>query len=387
MNSKVIRVLFEGDRAVGIEYKSNADHQPELALSKPVHKTVKATKLVVVTAGALGTPQILERSGVGNPELLKKLDIPVVADIKNVGEEYQDHHLLLYPYKSDLGEGETLDCILSGRKDFATALGQKDPMLGWNGIGMFFLIPPNNQTNKSPDICAKLRPSDSEIDALGPEFKEDWKRDFVPHPTKPLLLCGVVNAFLADPSLVEPGQYFTMGTYTAYPYSRGSIHITDKEDVINGYEFDTGFLNHPSDIKKQLWAYKMSREISRRLPYYKGELELGHPKFKEGSKAALGAQTDTSKDIEYSKEDDEVIESWIRGNVNTTWHSLGTCAMREREKGGVVDGDLNVYGTKGLKVADLSMVPENVGANTNNTALVVGEKAATIIGRELGIEV
>ena len=61
--------------------------------------------------------------------------------------------------------------------------------------------------------------------------------------------------------------------------------------------------------------------------------------------------------------------------------------MREREKGGVVDKDLNVYGTQGLKVADLSMVPENVGANTNNTALVVGEKAAVIIGRELGITV
>ena len=92
-------------------------------------------------------------------------------------------------------------------------------------------------------------------------------------------------------------------------------------------------------------------------------------------------------DIEYSAEDDAAIEDWIRGNLNTTWHSLGTCAMRARDDGGVVDKDLNVYGTRGLKVADLSMVPENVAANTNNTALVVGEKAAVIIGRELGITV
>jgi choline dehydrogenase-like flavoprotein len=203
------------------------------------------------------------------------------------------------------------------------------------------------------------------------------------------MLCGVVNAFLADASLVEPGQYITMGTYSAYPFSRGSIHITDKENVIDGYEFDTGFLNHPSDLKKQLWGYKMSREIARRLPYFKGELELGHPNFREGSNAALsiGALSGDIKDIEYSKEDDEAIEDWIRGNLNTTWHSLGTCAMREKSKGGVVDKDLNVYGTQGLKVADLSMVPENVGANTNNTALAVGEKAACIIGKELGIEV
>ena len=203
------------------------------------------------------------------------------------------------------------------------------------------------------------------------------------------MLCGVVSAFLADPTLVEPGQYMTMGTYTAYPYSRGRIHITDKDDVLSGYEFDNGFLNHPSDIKKLLWAYKMSREIARRLPYYKGELELGHPKFAEGSKATLvdGSIEGEIQNIEYSKEDDAAIEDWIRGNLSTTWHSLGTCAMKPKEDGGVVDGDLNVYGTTGLKVADLSMVPENVGANTNNTALVVGEKTATIIGRELSIKV
>ncbi|KAE8449238.1 hypothetical protein EG329_008405 [Mollisiaceae sp. DMI_Dod_QoI] len=376
LESKVVRVLFDESsppKAIGIEYKPNEDHQPNISLSKPVHKTVKAKKLVVVSAGALGTPQILERSGVGNPELLKSLDIPVVADVPGVGEEYQDHNLLLYPYKTSLNENETLDGILSGRKDFVKALGDKDPILGWNSI----------------DICAKLRPSASEIDALGPEFKKDWDRFFAPYPTRPLMLCGQVSAFLADPSLVEPGQYITLGTYTAYPFSRGSIHINDKENVLDGYDFDTGFLSHPSDLKKQLWAYKMSREIARRLPYFAGELELGHPKFKPGSAAALseGGIVGEVRDIVYSSEDEEVIEDWIRGNLNTTWHSCGTCAMRERSRGGVVDGLLNVYGTSGLKVVDLSVIPENVAANTNNTALVVGEKAAVIIGRELGIEV
>jgi alcohol oxidase len=96
---------------------------------------------VIVTAGALGTPQILERSGVGNPEILKKLKIPVVSNVPGVGENYQDHHLLLHPYKSSLGSEETLDCILSGRKDFVKALTGKDPMLGWNGIGMSQYLP------------------------------------------------------------------------------------------------------------------------------------------------------------------------------------------------------------------------------------------------------
>ncbi|KAG9243158.1 putative alcohol oxidase [Calycina marina] len=379
VESKVVKVLFDESsppKAVGIEYQTNPEHQPEIGLSKHVNKNVKAKKLVVVSAGALGTPQILERSGVGNPELLKKLDIPVVADVPGVGENYQDHHLLLYPYKSNLGEAETLDGFLSGRKDFVKALETKDPMLGWNGI----------------DIAAKLRPTAAEVKSMGPAFEADYNRDFAQHPAKPLILCGIVQAFLADPALVAPGQYFTMGAYTAYPYSRGRIHITSPTDVIGGYAFDTGFLSHAADLAKQVWAYKMSREIARRLPYNKGELELGHPVFAAGSAAALTSGEDAGRgrevqDLVYSVEDDRAIEEWIRGNLNTTWHSLGTCAMRAREEGGVVDKELNVYGTQGLKIADMSMVPKNVGANTNNTALIVGEKAAVIIGRELGIEV
>jgi alcohol oxidase len=146
VKSKVVRVLFDESsppRAIGIEYKPAPEHQPQLNLTKPVHKTVKATKLVVVSSGCLGTPQVLERSGVGNPEVLKKLDIPVIADVPGVGENYQDHHLLLYPYMSSLDENETLDGILSGRKDFVKALGEKDPMLGWNGIGIFSSPLPN----------------------------------------------------------------------------------------------------------------------------------------------------------------------------------------------------------------------------------------------------
>ncbi|APA05685.1 hypothetical protein SS1G_01984 [Sclerotinia sclerotiorum 1980 UF-70] len=374
--SKVVRVLFDSSsppRAIGIEYVPNSDYQPALALSKAIPHTITAEKLVVVSAGALGTPQILERSGVGRKDVLERCGVEVVSEVEGVGEAYQDHHLLLYPYKTSLDETETIDGFLSGRKDFAQALEAKDPQLAWNSV----------------DVCSKLRPSPSEIQALGPDFVADWERDFAPHPSKPLMLCVAANTFLADQSLVDPGQYLTMGTYTAYPYSRGSIHITSSSDVQNGYEFDAGFLSHPSDLKKQLWAYKMQREISRRLPYFRGELELGHPKFPKGSKAALsnGAIEGTVEDIEYSAEDNMVIEDWIRENLNTTWHSLGTCAMKPREKGGVVDAALNVYGTRGLKVCDLSMVPENVGANTNNTALAVGEKAAVIIGRELGIEV
>lgn len=141
---------------------------------------------------------------------------------------------------------------------------------------------------------------------------------------------------------------------------------------------------------KHLWAYKRSREIARRLPYYRGELVFGHPSFAANSAAAAKLRPEgetVTEDIVYTKEDDEAILDFVRGNLNTTWHSLGTCAMRPQADGGVVDEKLNVYGTAGLKLCDLSIVPENVGANTNNTALLVGEKAAAIIGEELGVKV
>jgi alcohol oxidase len=166
------------------------------------------------------------------------------------------------------------------------------------------------------------------------------------------------------------------------------MHITGpKHD--DPLDFDVGFFNdaHDIDLKKQMWAYKKQREMVRRAKYYRGELAAGHPKFPEGSAAAcveVAEPLSDVKDIVYSKEDDAAIEQWLRENVNTTWHSMATCKMAPFEEDGVVDSSLNVYGVQGLKLADLSIAPANVGANTNNTALAIGEKAAEIIIAELG---
>lgn len=265
-----------------------------------------------------------------------------------------------------------MDGILSGRVDVAAMMEKKDPMLGWNAI----------------DISSKIRPTEAEVSALGPEFREAWDRDFKNNPNVPLMLCGMISGFLGDPTSVPAGQYLTIGNYTAYPYSRGHMHITGpKHD--DPLDFDVGFFNDKNDIdlKKQLWAYKKQREILRRMKYFRGELAEGHPRFPANSAAAvqesITAPLQNVQDLVYTKEDDAAIEQWLRENVNTTWHSLGTCKMAPREEDGVVDKNLNVYGVKGLKIADLSIPPKNVGANTNNTALVIGEKAADIIINEL----
>ncbi|CAE7174359.1 hypothetical protein PTNB73_02651 [Pyrenophora teres f. teres] len=374
VESKVVRVLFDDKkRACGVEYTPNPEFQATIGLSMHPVKTVKARKLVVVTCGACGTPPVLERSGVGPKDVLDRAGVPVVEDLPGVGKDYQDHHLVLYPYKTSLDTTQTIDAVLSGRADVPGMLARKDPMLGWNAI----------------DICSKLRPTAPEVAALGPEFQGAWDRDFADNPNRPLMLCGVVSCFLGDPASIPEGQYVTSGMYTAYPYSRGHMHITGpKHD--DPLDFDVGFFTDKDDIdlKKQMWAYKKQREILRRTNYFRGELAAGHPKFAKSSPAAVqeevsGPVPKDAKNIVYSEEDDRAIEQWIRENVQTTWHSLGTCKMAEREKDGVVDSKLNVYGVTGLKIADLSIPPENVGGNTNNTALVIGEKAADIIINEL----
>lgn len=80
---------------------------------------------------------------------------------------------------------------------------------------------------------------------------------------------------------------------------------------------------------------------------------------------------------------------WVKRHTESTWHCLGTCSMAPKEgnsivKHGVLDNRLNVHGVKGLKVADLSICPDNVGCNTYSTALLIGEKAAMLVAEDLG---
>ena len=144
------------------------------------------------------------------------------------------------------------------------------------------------------------------------------------------------------------------------------------------------------DVKKHIWAYKLQREMWRRMSIFRGELASSHPRFPAGSKAAVVEKADGpiakgNERIPYTAEDDKAIDQKVREIVTTTWHSLGTCKMAPKEKMGVTDGTLSVHGMKGLKLADLSVPPENVGANTGNTAFLVGEKAADIFVKELGL--
>ncbi|KAI1773250.1 GMC oxidoreductase [Hypoxylon cercidicola] len=379
VQSKVVRVLFdEHKRACGVEFTPNPQFQMQASYSTPHPKqTVRARKLVVVSCGACGTPSVLERSGIGARDVLERAGVSVVQELPGVGSNYQDHNLIAYVFNTSLGPEETGDALVTGRLPIEDAIAQKHPHLGWNFV----------------DICSKLRPTDAEIEAMGPEFQAAWDKDFKDLPNRPLMLMAVCSGTIGDPSGMPPAQYVTVAPYTAYPYSRGHLHITGPE-VGDPLDFDMGFFTDENDIdlKKQVWAYKKGREIMRLTKMYRGELAGYHPKFPEGSKAACIEKWDETMGAgsemytpEYSPEDDKAIEQHLRENIQTTWHSLGTAKMAPREEMGVVDKSLSVYGVQGLKVVDISIAPENVAANTNNTAMVIGERAADIIANELGL--
>ncbi|GAM35211.1 glucose-methanol-choline oxidoreductase [Talaromyces pinophilus] len=190
--------------------------------------------------------------------------------------------------------------------------------------------------------------------------------------------------FEEDTNRANGVEYFTERS------SKPQVVYARKQVILTAV-FNAGFLSNPADVEQMLYGYKLQRDIARRLSHYRGPLETSHPKFPPGSKASydyvdgLSAEKGSPVPIEYTPEDDDAIRDYIRQSVETTWHSMSTCAMKKRELGGVVDERLNVYGVERLKVADLSICPQNVAANTYSTALAIGEKAATLVAEDLGI--
>lgn len=402
-NSRVSRVIFEGNKAVGVAYVPSRNRAHGAAIRETI---VRARKCVVLSSGTLGTPQILERSGVGDAKLLKELDIKVVSDLPGVGEQYQDHYTTLSIYRVS-NESETLDDFLRGDPQV-----QKELFQEWETAPEKARLASN-----AIDAGFKIRPTEEELKEMGPEFNELWKTYFKDKPDKPVMFGSIVSGAYADHSLLPPGKYITMFQYLEYPASRGKIHIRSPSPYVEPY-FDSGFMNHKADFAPIRWSYKKTREIARRMDAFRGELTSHHPRFHPASPAAAkdidiktakqlmpqgltvgihmgtwhkpGDTYDASKvheDIIYTKEDDQAIDDWVADHVETTWHSLGTCAMKPREEGGVVDGSLNVFGTENLKCVDLSICPDNLGTNTYSSALLVGEKGADIIAHELGLTI
>lgn len=168
-NTSIVRVLIENGTAVGVEtaYKK---HGSDSSANEDI-RIIMARKLVVLSCGALGSPLVLERSGVGEAKHLQDLGVPIMADLPGVGRGYEDHQVMIYSYKSSLRPEETMDALAGGRVDVGELIKHNDPILGWN----------------CQDVTSKIRPSDDEALTLGTTFQETWEHKYKPFPDRPLV--------------------------------------------------------------------------------------------------------------------------------------------------------------------------------------------------------
>lgn len=168
VQSQVIRILVDEDkRASGVEIRANPGLQSNNMSSK---RTIKARKLVILSAGALGTPQILERSGIGDRQVLKQAGVPVISDLPGVGHDYQDHHMILVTYNSTLTPDQSVDSVINGSLNVRELLSNYDKILSWNGV----------------DASSKLRPSQEDVAGFKPELRKVWDNYFEHSPNRPL---------------------------------------------------------------------------------------------------------------------------------------------------------------------------------------------------------
>uniref|UniRef100_A0A0B7KA09 Glucose-methanol-choline oxidoreductase N-terminal domain-containing protein n=1 Tax=Bionectria ochroleuca TaxID=29856 RepID=A0A0B7KA09_BIOOC len=418
-NTKVDKVIIENGRAVGVKTVPMKPLDPRELKGR----TFRARKQIVVSGGTLSSPLILQRSGVGDPAKLRKAGVQPIVDLPGVGLNFQDHYLTFSVYRAK-PETESFDDFVRGDPEV-----QKRVFDEWNIKGTGPLA-----TN-GIDAGVKIRPTAKELKDFEswptPHFTEGWKSYFEQKPDKPVMHYSVIAGWFGDHMLMPPGKFFTMFHFLEYPFSRGSTHITSA-DPYAVPDFDAGFMNDERDMVPMVWGYIKSRETARRMDAYAGEVANMHPFFNYDSPVkALDLDLPTTnkyalpgnltagiqhgswtqplceaekksdinivssnrasvrEELKYSTEDIKAVEEWVKRHVETTWHSLGTCSMAPKEgnsivKHGVLDERLNVHGVKGLKVADLSICPDNVGCNTYSTALLIGEKAALLVAEDLG---
>ncbi|KAL8718119.1 MAG: hypothetical protein Q9225_004711 [Loekoesia sp. 1 TL-2023] len=415
-NTKVDKVIIKDGRAIAVQCVPMKPLHPQ----QQQQKVIRARKQIVLSCGTLSTPLVLQRSGVGDPKKLRDVGVEPIVDLPGVGLNFQDHYLTFSTYRAK-PDVESFDDFLRGDPEV-----QRKVFEQWNVNGTGPLA-----TN-GIEAGVKIRPTNEELnEEYMKGFVPGWDKYFSKKPDKPVMHYSVIAGFFGDHMLLPPGKFFTMFHFLEYPFSRGSTHIISANPY-DAPDFDAGFMNDERDMGPMVWAYIKSRETARRMDAYAGEVTGMHPFFTYDSPAAAqdlnladtktyggpnhlsagiqhgswsiqtkpgrapsasfvsSSQPSTIRDdLKYTSDDIAAVEEWVKRHVETTWHSLGTCSMAPKEgnsivKHGVLDERLNVHGVKGLKCADLSICPDNVGCNTYSTALLIGEKAAMLVAEDLG---
>jgi choline dehydrogenase-like flavoprotein len=315
MRALVQRVLIENGRATGVEYDQ---------AGKRV--VAKAKREVILSGGAIGSPQILMLSGVGPAAHLREHGIEVKRDLPGVGQNLHDHVLvpLVFRARTSLHRGTAAHFFGGMFKEYL--LGN-----GWFGRSVF-------------EACAFVK---SHPDARLPDLQLHTLPWGYPDPNQD----GPARAH------VDTGHCLSVLPTLLYPKSRGEL-LLDSADAADAPQIDPAYLAEPEDQQFLLDAVRKCREI------------CSHPELAEHLVEEISPGADRATD--------EALIEEIKLRAGTVYHPVGTCKMGVDDMA-VVDPQLRVRGIEGLRVVDASIMPEITGSNTNAPSMMIGERAAALI--------
>ncbi|KAJ7146033.1 alcohol oxidase [Mycena epipterygia] len=321
--------------------------------------TVNANKEVILSAGSVKTPQLLELSGIGNSTLLKSVGITPMINLPQVGENMQEHVFSIVEF--ELNEGhQTFDELNNN----ATFLAQQTALYASNHTGWLAAndgalgFATFQQTASVADQASLLAAFDAQVSgcSLTPIQKLQYKiqRDWIVKGTVPMTESIMFSRGLIAP---QAGQsYLTLLSGAQHPMARGSIHINSADPtaapVING-----NYLNNDFDVKTILQGIKFLLKLGKTAPL---------------SEIIKGV-------VEPTVTSDADLIQWIRNTLSTGSHILGTAALATQAQGGVVDSNLIVYGTTNLRIVDASIMPFTIATHLQSTVYAIAEKAADMI--------
>lgn len=317
------RVIMDGQRATGVEYRQGG----------ALHKAV-ARREVILSAGAINTPQILHLSGIGPAQMLKDHGIDVVLDQPNVGQHLQDHICTDHVFRARV----------------PTLNEQLRPLSGkiWHGLNY---------------VLRRRGPLSLGVNQAGGFAKS---REDLNHPDLQLYF-SPVSYTKAPPGkrpLMQPDPFpgLLMGAQPSRPTSRG--HITLKSgDPTHAPAIHPNYLSTNQDVQDIIAAARLMRAITETSPL----ADIIEEEIRPGA----GIQSD------------EDLLADIRERAGTVFHPVSTCRMGPDAKDSVVDPKLRVHGAQNLRVVDASVFPNLTSGNTNAPVIMVAEKAADAILAEL----
>lgn len=327
---------------------------------------IKAKKEVILSAGSLLSPKILELSGIGRKDVLSKAGIKQKVNLPGVGENLQDHLRIQTTY--ELQPNITgLDILRYNQTRAAIELDLwrqgKTSLYQYSGSCYGFLKW-HQATRNSTALLALAK---SVADPSNPIDRMKLSILSSPSSRAPDLQVVFGDGYIGTrgyPANTTSGhgkKYATLIAGIMHPFARGSVHIRSANASAPPL-IDPRYISNAFDLEATKQAAQYLRKMGTTSPFK----ELWVQEYDPGVETQTDAQW----------------EEYVRENVSTFYHPLGTCAMLPEEDGGVVDPGLRVYGVRGLRVVDASVIPVMISGNIQTAVYGVAERAAGIIAAE-----